>query len=246
MTIVEEFQDAVHSVSVPADTGPARLPIRLTKACVRVLPVIGAGLSLFSAPTMRIPIGASDDTAAVAERLQFTVADGPCYAAHQTGRPVIAGTAAMAHRWPLYYDQLVTQTSVRGVLSTPLPGPLIGVGVLDLYVDHPEDLDGLRMDHVAAVAEHIAHRLTAGPMLPSLRDASPWAGPPWMTDPSGGRGNVMLAMGMLNVALGLRMDDALAALQAHAFAHGRTVDSIASDIVQRALPPTALANDSII
>jgi hypothetical protein len=32
------------------------------------------GISMFTAPTMRIHVGASDDTAATAERLQFTVA----------------------------------------------------------------------------------------------------------------------------------------------------------------------------
>ena len=64
------------------------MPIRLTKACVQVLPITGAGLSLFSAPTMRIPIGASDDTATAAERAQFTVAQGPCFDAHQTGGQV--------------------------------------------------------------------------------------------------------------------------------------------------------------
>jgi len=37
---------------------PSRLGSWLTKACVQVLPITGAGLSLFSAPTMRIPIGA--------------------------------------------------------------------------------------------------------------------------------------------------------------------------------------------
>lgn len=41
------------------EAGPARLPLRLTIGYFQVLPVAGAGLSLFSAPTMRIPVGAS-------------------------------------------------------------------------------------------------------------------------------------------------------------------------------------------
>ena len=245
MSIVQRFRDAVYTASVPVDTGPAGLPIRLTKACVQVLPVTGAGLGLFSAPTMRIPIGASDDTAATAERLQFTVADGPCFAANHTRQSVIAPVAAIARRWPLFHDQLVTRTPIRGILSSPLPDGLDKVGVLDLYVNDPEDLATIDHDQVAAVAGDIAGQLTAEPMFPDFRNAPPWDGPLWLANPhAGARGNVLLAMGMLSIALDLRMDDALAALRAHAFAHGQTVDATASDIVHRTLPTTALAIDS--
>ncbi|MGS0684005.1 GAF domain-containing protein [Nakamurella sp. GG22] len=245
MNIVQRFRDAVRAASVSVDTGPARLPIRLTKACVQVLPVTGAGLGLFSAPTMRIPIGASDDIAATAERLQFTVAEGPCFAANHTRQSVIAPIAAIARRWPLFHDQLVTRTPIRGTLSSPLPDGLHKVGVLDLYVNHPGDLARINHDHVAAVAGDIAHYLTAEPIFPNFRNAPPWDGPLWLTNPqAGARGNVMLAMGMLSVALDLRMDDALAALRAHAFSHNQTVDTTASDIVHRTLPTTALAIDS--
>ena len=82
MDILDRFQDAVAASAVHEDTSPARMPVRLSKACTRVLPVAGAGLSLFSAPTMPIPIGASDDTALIAEQLQFTTAEGPCFTAN--------------------------------------------------------------------------------------------------------------------------------------------------------------------
>ena len=62
MDVVDRFQRALTYWEDTDEAGPARMPTRLTKACVQVLPVTGAGLSLFSAPTMRIPIGASDDT----------------------------------------------------------------------------------------------------------------------------------------------------------------------------------------
>ena len=246
MGIVERFRDAVRDVTVLEDAGPAGLPIRLTKACVRVLPVIGAGLSLFSGPTMRIPVGASDDTAATAERLQFTVAEGPCFTANHSGLPVIAPVAAIARRWPLFHDQLVTRTPIRGIMATPLPGGLTGVGVLDLYVEEAGDLADINEDRVEAITGCIAQALTAEPMFPDLRTASLMGGPLWLDNPNvRSRGNVMLAMGMLNVALGLPMGDALAALRAHAFTAGGTVDATAFDIVHRTLPTTALAIDTI-
>ena len=133
MSVVDRFQRALTDWADSDEAGPARLPIRLTKACVQVLPITGAGLSLFSAPTMRIPIGASDDTATAAERAQFTVAQGPCFDAHQTGGQVVAPESVIAQRWPLFYD-LIVQMPVRGILSCPLLDGLFRVGVLDLYV----------------------------------------------------------------------------------------------------------------
>jgi hypothetical protein len=57
----------------PAEmTGPELLPVRLARACVEVLPVAGVGISMFGSSGMRIPVGASDDDAAAAERLQFS------------------------------------------------------------------------------------------------------------------------------------------------------------------------------
>lgn len=241
MGIIQRFGDAVDPASPAHDPGPVGLPIRLTRACVRVLSVTGVGLSLFSAPTMRIPVGASDDTAETAERLEFTVADGPCFTAHRTGRPVNAPDSVIAQRWPLFYDQLVTRTPIRGILATPLPGGLTGLGVLDLYVDRPGDLAGIDQDQVQAVAGYIAQQLTTEPLFPDFRNGPPWQGALWSQNPAArARGNVLMAMGMISVALGLPLDDALAVL----FAADRTVDATASDVVHRTLPPTALALDT--
>src|SRR3954447_10060986 len=64
----------------PDVPGPELLPSRLMRSCVQVLPVAGAGVSVFT----RGAGGASDDSAVLAERLQFTVGEGPCLAAHAT------------------------------------------------------------------------------------------------------------------------------------------------------------------
>jgi hypothetical protein len=239
--VVQRFREAVGAASA-LDAGPAGLPIRLARACVQVLPVTGAGLSLFSGPTMRIPIGSSDDTAATAERLQFTTAEGPCFTANHTGRTVTAPIAEIAQRWPWFHAQLVTRSGIRGIVSTPLPGRLSGIAVLDLYVNQPGDLGGIDQDQVQAVAGYIARCLIAEPMFPTFGNGPPWDGALGLDNaPYGARGNVLLSMGMLNVALGLSMDDALAALRAYAFAHDRTLDATASDIVHRTLPTAALS-----
>ena len=52
------------------------LPTVLVTAFTEVLPVDAAGLSAFSRP-VRVPLGASSEAAAAAERLQFTVGRDP-------------------------------------------------------------------------------------------------------------------------------------------------------------------------
>lgn len=242
MDVVDRFQRALTHLTDSEEAGPARLPIRLTKACVQVLPITGAGLSLFSAPTMRIPVGASDDTVTAAERAEFTVAQGPCFAAHDTGGRVVATETVIAQRWPLFHD-LIMRTPVRGILSCPLRDELSRVGVLDLYVRRSEDLRGIDPAEVSAIAHYITAALMRDDMFPNFRNGPPWDGPLWLNNPTAiARAYVMMAMGMVSVATGLRLDDSLAALRARAFAADRTVDSIAQGIVHRNLPAASLAD----
>jgi hypothetical protein len=172
--IIDQFRLAVAGVQAGEDEGPAGLPIRLSRACVRVLPVVGAGLGLFSDPTMRIPVGASDDTAATAERLQFTVAEGPCFHAHRTGQPVVATETVIADRWPLFHDQLVTRTPIRGILSMPLGDGFSGVGVLDLYCHRSADVWHIDLDRHHRILrhhQHEGHRATGPHRAPRSNNA---------------------------------------------------------------------------
>jgi hypothetical protein len=232
----------VSDLETSVESGPARLPIRLTMGCVRVLPVTGAGLSLFSAPTMRIPVGASDATATAAERAQFTVAQGPCFEAHDTGSRVVATETEIARRWPMFYD-LMTRTPVRGIVSCPLLDGLAGVGVLDLYVGRSEDVAVVDLAEVDAVAESITSALVAEEMFPNFRNGPLWNGPLWLNNPAvTDRAYVLMAMGMVSVASGLRLEDSLAALRAHAYVIDRTLDATARAVVNRELPADAIAD----
>src|SRR3954471_8525889 len=77
-SVVTRFRRAWGSQQGGEDAGPELLPTRLTRACLAVLPAAdGAGLSLLD-NDFRVPIGATDDVAALAERLQFTIGEGPC------------------------------------------------------------------------------------------------------------------------------------------------------------------------
>src|SRR3954453_20319520 len=111
MTIQERLSAA--AAAPPADLpGPGLLPGRRGKARPAVLPVDGAGISLFFVSDRRLPLGASDNRAAEAERLQFTVGEGPFLSAHAEGRALFADEDTIRSRWPTFYDELATRSEI--------------------------------------------------------------------------------------------------------------------------------------
>src|SRR4051794_7566577 len=90
VTIASRFESALDEMTDERLAGPELLPMRLAHACARILEVDAAGLSLVDSAGERIPLGASTEAAATAERLQFTVGDGPCSVAQRSQQPVFA------------------------------------------------------------------------------------------------------------------------------------------------------------
>jgi hypothetical protein len=229
LTIAQDFTDCV--TAAEADfPGTELLPERLAQACAAVLPVDGAGLSVFFAADRRLPLGASDATAATAERLQFTVGQGPCLMAYDTGRPVVADDEELEQRWPAFTDLLMTQTPIRGVIALPLYGPLGGIGALDLYLRAPDAVRSVSLADATVVRDALTQTFTAA-MAEQPHDES---GPAWLdAPPAGRRAQVWQALGMVNVGLGLRTSDAMALLRAHAYGHDIALDDVADALVQR-------------
>src|SRR5918997_3850554 len=134
----ERFDGAL-ATSPPTLEGPDLLPARLARACAAALRIDGAGLSLHVG-VLRTPIGASDAETAHAERLQFTVGDGPCLRANDNGAVIAFSLEDIARNWPQLWASLLNETTFRGVLSVPLPPPMGPLVVLDLYVRDPARL----------------------------------------------------------------------------------------------------------
>lgn len=134
--VVAAFHAELARSSATADAGEL-LPDRIARACVAVLPVDAAGLSATLLPGRRLPLGSSDPMAALAERLQFALGDGPCTAAHREHGLVMAIGEEVAARWPVYAMQLEAHTPYWMAVSLPVGGPLANVVVLDLYRHRP-------------------------------------------------------------------------------------------------------------
>ncbi len=240
MPLVEDFHAALASCAVELP-GPELLPERLARAVARVLPVSGAGISLFFLSDRRLPLGASDEMSGEAERLQFTVGEGPCLSAHATDEPVLADEETIRSRWPEFHDALVDRTSIRGTISLPLRGELRGVGALDLYVVPPLEVGALSLQDALVVSGEVAAVLQA--RAPE-QDRSP-DGPAWLDAPAAARRSaVWQAMGFLNSALQVSSPDALALLRARAYTDGSSLDDLAGRVLGGEVAVEELALDA--
>ncbi len=239
MTLVDRFHAALASSAADLPE-PELLPERLARACAGVLPVDGAGISLFFASGRRLPLGASDPVSAEAERLQFTAGEGPCLTAHAIGEPVLADEDVIRSAWPGFYDALVTRTTVRGAVSVPLRDGLQGIGALDLYLIPPRDTAALSLADALVVTGEIAAVLRA-----QRRHSRHGAdGPAWLDTPAAERrSTVWQAMGFVNSALGVSSQDALALLRAHAYTEGSSLDELAARVLSREVSVDELSMD---
>ena len=216
-------------------------PVRLTQACVQALPASGAGLSL-STTAFRVPLGASDDIASHAERLQFTQGEGPCLDAALGQRMLVVTEADIARSWPSFAEQLFATTPYRALISLPLHVAPGLAGALDLYLTGERQLAAVSLVDAAAVTDEIGQAL--GDPAPVTRASSPWADetePRWLqTDAARRRTNVWVAMGMLMSRVELTAADALATLRAHAYGRGEMLDDVADALVGGRLEITAV------
>nr|WP_218860292.1 GAF domain-containing protein [Petropleomorpha daqingensis] len=226
------------SVTEAGLDGPELLPTRLARAIARMLPVDGAGISLSGPEGRRIPLGASSEAAATAERLQFTVGAGPCMTAQETREPVFAQYGDLRRRWPAFADLLQQRTPYCAVVGLPLREAISGLGAIDLYFSGEDSVPDLDVFEAMAVADLVTSALSETAVW---SDWEPGRGPEWLHGPTAERrAKVWEAMGMIAIVLELDTAAALAVLRAAAYATDRTVDDIAEDVVEGALDPQDL------
>ncbi|MEP6851612.1 MAG: ANTAR domain-containing protein [bacterium] len=229
LDLLDQFWTAWTSPDAPTPSARELLPSRLAWACTQVLPVAGAGISAFSRE-FRVPLGCSDDTAQRAERLQFTIGEGPCLDAHGGTDEVRSNEAQIEQRWPLMHEVLSRHTPYRSIVSVPLSLSGDTTGALDLYLIEPTldeagDLTsaGVIADTIVAILD-----LTGTGMFSSGRP-----GPDWLYGPgSEYRMRLWVAMGLLTARHDLPAADALAVLRGYSYSHDRLLDDVADAVVR--------------
>jgi ANTAR domain len=229
--IAEQFQNAWLAAG-EQDAAPELMPVRLAQACVAVLPVSGAAISLLY-DDFRVPLGASDDAATCAERLQFTTGQGPCLDAVRSGDTVLAGRDQILDSWPAYGHELFAQTPYGAVISMPLAITPVAHGALDLFFTDQPMMSRVSLADATEVQSRITEAFQLTPVLTAAEhNQSELPEPAWLHGPSArDRGHVWIAMGMVMTRYELAATDALALLRAHAYGTGTTLDQLAEDLI---------------
>lgn len=202
------------------------LASRLAQACVHLLEVDGVSITLHAATQNRLTLAVTDPASAELERLQDVLGQGPCWDAELAGSPQTTTLSqGDERRWPQFVPAAREHVGARTVIGLPMSPHGTPVGVLSA---HTRDGTQLPVDFDAGLflADIVAAMLLNDPRRPHLDDqAGPWSG----------RDRVHQATGMITAQLQLTLQDALAVLRAHAYAHDSSLCTIAEQVLRGTL-----------
>jgi hypothetical protein len=228
----------IHEQLLAAVGGERRLEAanRLCRACVTLLNVDAAAISLVFDGTNTGTLGSSGPRARVYDELQFTLGEGPCLESVAVRAPVLVVDLADPNdaRWPMYGPAMLAH-QIRGVYAMPVLVAGEYVGALDLFRAKPGPLRTEQMAGAVAAAE-----LASIPVL-DLMDADLQAA---LSDPTSNawaelnvltRAEVSQATGMVMAQLGIDAAEALVRLRGHAYATDGSAIDVARDILDRRL-----------
>jgi GAF domain-containing protein len=211
-----------------AGAEPVSVPELLCRACVELLDVTGASVSL-SDGAAGILWWSSDETAGRLAETQYSLGDGPCRRALELVAPVMASDLASvpdAERWPLFAKRAV-ELGVRAVFSLPLGTDAVAIGTLDLYREGPGPLSGRDQALAFPASDAITYALMR--VESAATDDDDFSS--WLDAAQDDREEINRATGMVMVQLGVDAQHALARLRAYAFAEGRSVSDVALDVL---------------
>ena len=209
----------------------------LCAACVGLLGVDGAAISLMHDGASQGTFGSSSETSRQVDEYQFTFGEGPCIDAAFSKTPVLAADLDLPteQRWPAFTDAVLGD-GMRAVFALPVMMASVCVGALDLFRQVPGPLGG---DELAGGL--LAAQLAGLPLLDLMTATATTeatglpADEPWARLVEFDRLEVHQATGFLIVQLGVSPTEALARLRAHAVATGQTATEVARAIMGRRL-----------
>lgn len=208
----------------------------LCLACVDLLEVDGASISLMHEGNSRGTFGSSNELSRRLDSLQYTFGEGPCLDAVREGRPVLATDLSdpQDQRWPAFRDAML-ESGVRAVFALPVAVASSYVGALDLFRSQKGE-----MTTEALTGGLMAAELAALPLLDLMTADVDWEGAGqgddgWEQLASLERVEVYQATGMIMGAMEMGPSEALVRLRAHAYARGMTASELAWAVVERRL-----------
>jgi hypothetical protein len=198
---------------------------------MELLPISGVSVSVFDQSGRQSTVWASNPLAARLDELQFELGEGPHWDALRLARPVLVpelGPDQFA-AWPML-SSYIAELSIAAVFSFPMFMGAVTVGVTDLYRSIPGALDAADI----ATAVRLTRQFARATVQRALDSATNESGAELPSTPAMRR-EVHQATGMILVQLNLSATEAFARLRAHAFVTGRSVQSVAHDVVSRTI-----------
>jgi hypothetical protein len=213
---------------VAAGASPSA-PGPLCQVAAELTAATGAGVMILAEGVPRASLCSSGRVAALIEELQYTLGEGPCIDAYQTGTVISEPdlVAPLTPRWAAFTPKVI-DVGARAIFGFPIRIGAARVGALNLYRDRA----GLLTDDHHADALVMAD-VIARTVLNLQAGAEPGAIPAELgTDI---HAVVHQAAGMVSVQLDISVADALVRLRAHAFATDRPLTEVAGEVVARTL-----------
>lgn len=225
---------------VPSAESTAELLTRLCRILVSSLGMTGAALRL--TPFARLEgaaVVASDERARVLEELQFANDRSPALDALTRRRPVLTPDLRFSadQKWP-HYSSAALAAGVVAVYAFPLFVGGAGLGVLDVYSDRPGSLDQHQEGMALAFAQ-IAIEIVMDGRLHAENSAIAVG----LDTANDFRGEIPQAQGMLTVALGVNLAEALVRMRAYAFTSGLSLLDISHGVVAESLDLADFASE---
>ncbi|WP_051399947.1 GAF and ANTAR domain-containing protein [Haloechinothrix halophila] len=229
------LRDLVSSVLAALREGDAReVAARVGRACLARLPIDGVSLSVMVDTGHRQTLYASDAVMEYVEAVQFSLGEGPCFEAFQTGVPVLVPDLASdaGQAWPMFATQVAT-ADIGAIFAFPLRQGAARFGAMDMYRRDPgwlSDAEVATVLQITDIATSALFAASAGGEDGEISEDS-------IMELTRTRAVVHQATGMIVAEFAIPAEQALARLRGYAFATGRLLDDVAADLVAHRLQP---------
>lgn len=206
-------------------------------ACVSLLPVDGASLSVMLGTGHRESLYATDAVMQHVEAVQYSLGEGPCYEAFHSGYPVLVPDLERdgGGSWPLFAAEMPAGT-IGAIFALPLRRGAARFGAIDMYRREPGWLSNAELEVALRISDIATSALLAASAGGPGRDTTE----SWIVDFTRARAVVHQATGIVVAHYAIPAVQALARLRGYSFASGRLLDDVAADLVARRLHPAVV------
>jgi len=200
---------------------------RYSDTFLKVFPVAGAAVSTLGDVLGSEIVSASNPTAGRLDELQLDLGEGPCWDALRSGQPIAEPdlmSATATQRWPSF-AAAARDLSAASIFAFPVAVGPLRLGAVDLFAKKRLELSPLQARQATAMAKVIGRHLLGA----AIESAEEEHG---QRTSRLSRRVIHQATGVVLAQLNTSPEDAESLIQAHAFANGRAMAEVATDIIE--------------